>query len=410
MQTGATLKGRTSQDNTTTRPQRAATYLAALFAPVDLASLVFFRAAFGLIMFWEVWRYFDNDWIRLCYISPDFLFTYPGFGWVRPWPGEAMYVHFLAMGVLALCIAVGYRYRFCATLLAVMFTYVFLLDQTRYLNHFYLISLIAFAMIFVPAHQSLSFDVSQGRTRRADDAPRWSLWLLRFLIGIPYFFGGVAKLNGDWLRGEPMRMWLANRTDFPLIGRFFTEEWVVQGFTYGGLLLDLFAVPLLLWRPTRLYAYFAIVAFHLLNAKMFQIGIFPWFMIVATTIFFAPAWPRLSGELWPRRDEGKETRLKKAKPMQRPARLNRQQQLIVAALGLFVAVQILLPFRHHLYPGDVNWTEEGHRWAWHMKLRSKSGDVDLPRLSTPPAVRRGRSTRATISRATRREKCPRDPA
>ena len=375
MQTGATLEGRTARGDATVWSRRATAGLAALFAPVDLASLVFFRAAFGLIMFWEVWRYFDNDWIRIYYIDPGFLFTYPGLGWIRPWPGEAMYVHFLLIGALALCVMVGYRYRLCATLLFLAFTYVFLLDQTRYLNHFYLIALIAFAMIFIPAHKSLSFDVSHGRVQRSDDAPRWSLWLLQFLIGLPYFFGGVAKLNADWLRGEPMRMWLANRTDFPLIGRLFTEEWIVYGFSYGGLLLDLLAVPLLLWRPTRLYAYLAIVAFHLLNAKLFSIGIFPWFMIVATTLFFAPNWPRLGGELWPRRDTHEGTKSKKAKPNQRPARLTGQQQVIAAALGLFVAVQMLLPFRHHLYPGDVNWTEEGHRWAWHMKLRSKSADV-----------------------------------
>ena len=36
------------------------------------------------------------------------------------------------------------------------------------------------------------------------------------------------------------------------------------------------------------------------------------------------------------------------------------------------AVQILLPLRHFLYPGNVSWTEEGHTFAWHMKLRSKS--------------------------------------
>ena len=31
-----------------------------------------------------------------------------------------------------------------------------------------------------------------------------------------------------------------------------------------------------------------------------------------------------------------------------------------------------MPLRHYLYPGEVSWTEEGHRFAWHMKLRSKS--------------------------------------
>jgi hypothetical protein len=37
----------------------------------------------------------------------------------------------------------------------------------------------------------------------------------------------------------------------------------------------------------------------------------------------------------------------------------------------YVAIQALVPLRHHLYPGDVNWTEEGHRFSWRMKLRDK---------------------------------------
>jgi hypothetical protein len=40
-------------------------------------------------------------------------------------------------------------------------------------------------------------------------------------------------------------------------------------------------------------------------------------------------------------------------------------------------LQILIPLRHWLYPGNVNWTEEGHRFAWHMKLRDKQGQLDI---------------------------------
>lgn len=36
-----------------------------------------------------------------------------------------------------------------------------------------------------------------------------------------------------------------------------------------------------------------------------------------------------------------------------------------------------MPLRHFLYPGDVNWTEEGHRFSWHMMLREKTGDVEF---------------------------------
>src|SRR5690606_862645 len=55
--------------------------------------------------------------------------------------------------------------------------------------------------------------------------------------------------------------------------------------------------------------------------------------------------------------------------------LSSGQRAGVVALGAYALVQILMPLRHHLYPGNVSWTEEGHRFAWHMKLRSKRGVI-----------------------------------
>ena len=34
-------------------------------------------------------------------------------------------------------------------------------------------------------------------------------------------------------------------------------------------------------------------------------------------------------------------------------------------------IMVFMPFRHFLIPGNVSWTEEGHKFAWHMKLRTK---------------------------------------
>ena len=67
---------------------------------------------------------------------------------------------------------------------------------------------------------------------------------------------------------------------------------MVYLFSYGGLLLDLFAVPLLLWPRTRNLTYAVTLGFHLMNAQLFNIGMFPWFMICATLLFFPPDWPR----------------------------------------------------------------------------------------------------------------------
>jgi vitamin K-dependent gamma-carboxylase len=343
----------------------------AAFAPVDIASLACFRIAFGLVMVWEVYRYASKGWIASYYINPDFHFTYYGFGWVKPWPGPGMYLHFAVLGLSAAGITLGLFYRWSAALFFLAFTYVFLLDQARYLNHFYLISLIAFLLVFLPVHRAVSVDANRRPSLRSDTAPAWSLWLLRAQVGIPYFYGGLAKLNGDWLAGEPIRAWLAGRPDFPILGPYFGEEWMVYAFAYGGLALDLLIVPFLVWRKTRPFAFAIGVLFHATNAVLFRIGIFPWMMMAATTIFFSPDWPRRVGLMPAREPPAADPRLRRHRSGQGAVRLPRHAPLIVAALAGWVAVQLLFPLRHLLYPGNVSWTEEGHRFSWHMKLRDK---------------------------------------
>ncbi|MGH7901307.1 MAG: HTTM domain-containing protein [Thermodesulfobacteriota bacterium] len=338
---------------------------ASLFKPIDIASLVFFRIAFGIIMYWDAWSFFDKGWIKASWIEPIFLFKYYGFSWVHPWPGEGMYIHFLVLGISAFFISIGFLYRISAVIFFLGWTYMFLLDQTHYLNHFYLICLISFLMIFVPAHRSFSIDAWWRKKIRSETVPAWPLWLLRAQFGIAYFYAGVAKLNGDWLMGQPMRMWLHNRNDFSIIGPLFDMDWVVYLFSYGGLLLDLSIVPLLLWKRTRLYIFLAALFFHLMNAWLFDIGVFPWLMIGATLMFFEPDWPRrfLGGIR-------KKPKQQKHVPTA-PTQLVAGQRLTLVLIGIYIAFQLLVPLRHFLYPGNVSWTEEGHRFSWHMKLRSK---------------------------------------
>ena len=70
-----------------------------LFRPIDAMCLAYFRVAFGAIMLWEVWRYFDHGWISRYFSGKEYYFTYPGFGWVHPLPEFWMKVHFAVMGV-----------------------------------------------------------------------------------------------------------------------------------------------------------------------------------------------------------------------------------------------------------------------------------------------------------------------
>ena len=330
--------------------------------PVDIAFLTFFRMAFGLSMLWELWRYIDKGWVNSHWIAPSFYFKYFGFEWVTPWPGNGMHIHFLVLSVAALLIMLGLWYRYATVVFFLGFTYIFLLDQARYLNHFYLICLFSFLLIFLPAHRASSLDSHWQPELKTTVTPTWVLWLLRFQMGIVYIYGGIAKLNADWLRGEPMRMWLSSRTDFPFFGQFFTQEWMVYGFSYGGLLLDLFVVPFLLWRRTRWAAFITIAIFHITNARLFSIGVFPWLALAATTVFLPPDWPKRlfnSAESIPT--------VQKEPQKSHP--------LLWGLLIAYVALQLLLPVRHWVYPSYAHWSEEGHRFAWRMKLRDKRGDI-----------------------------------
>jgi len=74
-----------------------------------------FRVAFGLVMVWSVAKYFwpqaGTNAIQFTYVQPAFLFGYPGFGWVQPWPEPLLSLWFASIGVAGLLVALGLWYR-----------------------------------------------------------------------------------------------------------------------------------------------------------------------------------------------------------------------------------------------------------------------------------------------------------
>ena len=48
-----------------------------------------------------------------------------------------------------------------------------------------------------------------------------------------------------------------------------------------------------------------------------------------------------------------------------------------------------MPLRHLAYPGDVCWTEEGFRFAWHVMVMEKGGSVELHVRDVRAAFERG---------------------
>jgi vitamin K-dependent gamma-carboxylase len=396
---------------------------------VPASSAAAVRIATGAVLTWRTAKLLaSGDWFHL-WVSPPLLFPFP------PLPLDLRLDASVLFAVLwlqlAACVAilVGARTRSAAVLAVVTQTLLFALDRSIYLNHDYLLILVTGLLAWLPV--SRAFAVDARGSSQPPTVPAWTVWLLRLQIAVPYVFGGVAKLHPDWLHGVPFGQWLAKQAHLPLIGPWLAEPAAGVVLGIGGLLLDLLGPALLLWgsRRVQLVAWLWFIAFHVINAHNFEIDVFPWFMLATTPILLEPDWPdRVSA--W----------VRTAGPSLRVAQLALAAIGVVAGLvlpsttealfpavlapclllalwlgstpalaarvshraprtrawqlgALWAAVQLLVPLRFLLLPGDPSWTEEGHRFAWHMKLRDKR----VHRVEITIHPREGPALRVTVS-------------
>lgn len=328
---------------------------------VDAAGLAAFRVLFGVLVTVSAVRFELNGWVERCFGEPTFFFHYWGLEWVRPLGLPAMHALFGVMAVSGVLIALGALYRVAAMTFFLSFTYVELSDATNYLNHYYLVSLLALLVLVLPLHTSWSVDAWLRPSIRRPTLPAWMTWLLRFQVGVVYFFAALAKLQPDWLlEGQPMTIWLAARTDLPIVGPYLETPGLGLAASWGGFLYDL-TIPLWLLLPrTRPWAYVAVVVFHGAVGVLFPIGMFPWIMIVATTVFFSPGWPR---------------RFVRLAAAERPPVRSTWRPSAAALVAAYVALQIVMPLRGLAYGGDVLWHERGMRWSWRVMVREKNASV-----------------------------------
>ncbi|PWN05315.1 HTTM domain-containing protein [Rhodohalobacter mucosus] len=335
------------------------------------APLALFRIVFGLLMAVSVVRFAANGWISKLYIEPAFFFSYYGFEWVKP-IGDWTYLIFLICGVSALFVMAGFKYRLAMVTFFLSFTYIELMDKTTYLNHYYFISILSFLMIFLPAHAYYSLDARRNPSLRSELVPSWSIDSIKLLLGIVWFYAGLAKLNSEWLiHAMPLAIWLPAKYSIPLLGDLLQKEWVHYLFSWGGALYDL-AIPfLLLMKRTRWFAFILVIIFHLLTRVLFPIGMFPYIMIGAALIFFDPGFHQKILEAIARLLRVPAEIFKNGKAYRFQKSIFRKAS--IGIIGVFFLVQLLMPFRYLLYPGELFWTEEGYRFSWRVMLMEKAG-------------------------------------
>lgn len=334
-----------------------------LFKRIDNSALIIFRIIFGLLLVLESVGAIFTGWITRNLVNPKFTFSFIGFEWIQPLPGNGMYFYYALMGICGLLIMVGYKYRMSMIAFTLLWTGTYLMQKSSYNNHYYLLILLSAIMVFQPANRYLSVDAKLNPDIQKISMPQWCSAVFVFQMFIVYTYASIAKMYPDWLDASVMEVILKGKKDYWLVGDLLQQKWIHYFVSYGGLLFDGLIIPLLLFKPTRKWAFFISLFFHLFNSFVFQVGIFPYLSIAFALFFFEPKTIR--------------TLFLKIKPLydDKEVIVPNYKTPFLVVFTLYFLIQIGLPLRHWFFKDDVLWTEEGHRLSWRMMLRSKSGST-----------------------------------
>lgn len=334
-----------------------------LFTKIDNSSLIIFRIFFGILVALECYGAIVTGWVRKTLIEPQFTFTFIGFEWLQPLPGNGMYFYFFVMGTLGVLISLGYKYRFSVIAFTLLWTGVYLMQKTSYNNHYYLLILISLFMCFFPADRSHSLDVKKNTSLKSDAMHSYIKWIIVLQLFIVYTYAAIAKMYGDWVDFGIIKILMHSKAEYYVIGELLQQPWIHRIIGIVGILFDLLIVPALLWKPSRKIAFCLSVFFHLFNSIVFQIGIFPYLSLAFTVFFFEPE--TIRGIFF-----------KTKKPhVGHEIEVPSYKNTVLLIAGVYFMFQLVLPIRHYFIKDDVLWTEEGHRLSWRMMLRSRGGYI-----------------------------------
>ncbi len=395
---------------------------------VDGASLAVLRICLGLVMCLEAWSLTQPSGsistgatpLQTYFTGTDVTFNFPYtvVGWLPLFSPAVIHALVGLLAVAGLTFALGFCYRASAVILFLTWGYFFAAESTRtyWQSYYYTELLFLFLLMWMPAANRYSIDAwLQKQNAQPGTVPFWTIYLLRGQLVIAYFYGGVSKLNLDWLLDAvPVRWFLAlpevTRPYEPYLSAgqlaFFKNILQSVGFayfvSYSGLLFDLSIGFLLLVRRTRYFALACMFLFHATNHFLIFDDI-DWFPLVGFTtalIFLDPDWPTRFGN-WLRKPRFSVPAWKwfvggaivfplvgallgwKARIANHSARsfpLHRAVPLLV--LG-WLAWQAAMPLRHWLIAGDGRFTYEGQSFSWRLKAETRLAAAHQLRVHDP---------------------------
>lgn len=326
---------------------------------INNSSLIIFRIFLGFLIVAESFGAIFTGWVKRIFIDSLFTFNHIGFNWLQVFHGQTMYFYYIIMGILGLCVMFGFRYKWAMTGFTLLWFGTYLMQKEAYNNHYYLLFLICFIMCFLPANANYSIDSMQNPNIKSSQMPQWIVWIMITQISFVYLFSVVAKCYPGWLDGSFVNIMFSEKMKHPIFGTMFQNQYFQNFIIYSGIIFDLLIIPLLLWKKSRNLALILSILFHIFNAIVLEIGIFPFFALSFIVFFYDS---KIIKNIFFKKQE--ECLITK-----------NQDHLLYYIFIPFLIIQFLLPLRHYFIEKEVLWTEEGHRLSWRMMLRSRSGSI-----------------------------------
>lgn len=316
----------------------------------SILALSIFRIGLGIFMLLHFFPLIKR--VSNYHITDNVLyFPHRGFEWLSMLDKPIMLLLVGTGILLTICFTIGFKMRWTGITASILYLYFILLDKFYYNNHYYLLALMLFLCSLTVADRSLSIRKDRLSTKTLVTIDHY--FILRLMLCIVFFYGGLAKLNQFWVSGDISSEILSETV-------FGNGAVMVLLLSWGGLLFDLGISFLLMIRRTRWIAFVLALFFNVTNAIIFSdISYFPYFMLFSMVLFF----PGMN--FYDQRT--------KAKPKENVLTL--KERTLHGSLGIVIIVffvfQLLFPLRHHLITGFADWTGQGHYFSWRMKSFTK---------------------------------------
>ncbi|CAG4966769.1 unnamed protein product [Parnassius apollo] len=260
--------------------------------PKNAASLAITRILFGVAMLFDIPDERGGAAMVERWGNPSTC-HFPLLSFIRAVPMPYMAFVFAGLWYGALGIALGYKFRLSSIMFTVCFWYLLLIEKSYWNNHSYLFGLVGLLLTFTQANCCWSLDAYFDSSQSKQTVPYWNYFILKYQFFILYFMAGLKKGTAEWLTGYSV-LNLSEHWVFTPFKLFLTvpqtDYLIVHWFVF---VFDLTVAFWMMWARTRHVAMLFCALFHLMNSRLFRIGMFPWVCLATMPLFYPFDWPKV---------------------------------------------------------------------------------------------------------------------